>query len=242
MVANNAIVMAYAYSATGDAKYLNGVSQGLDYLFGRNARDFSYVTGYGEECCVNPHHRWWSHELDETFPYAPAGVLSGGPNAGLQDPYVGGAGLTRGENNPSQLCYVDSIEAWSVNEVTINWNSPLAWIMSFIEDEANEAPATSGPGTSSTTTTQTTPSDVPGEADWGNADCSSGATPQDRVDISDVILMARIAAEDTTASITAQGKVNANVSKPSVNKIDSEDVVMVIKFIARLIDYDALGK
>ncbi len=242
MVANNAIVMAYAYSATGNVKYLNGVSQGLDYLFGRNARDFSYVTGYGEECCVNPHHRWWSHELDETFPYAPAGVLSGGPNAGLQDPYVGGAGLTRLDKNPSQLCYVDSIEAWSVNEVTINWNSPFAWIMSFIEDEANEAPATPDPGTSSTTPTQTTPSDVPGEADWGNADCSSGATPQDRVDISDVILMARIAAEDTTASITAQGKVNANVSKPSVNKIDSEDVVMVIKFIARLIDYDALGK
>ncbi len=95
-----------------------------------------------------------------------------------------------------------------------------------------------------TTTTTTTTSSTPeaSETDWGNADCSTGATPQDRVDISDVILMARIAAEDTTASITAQGKLNANVSKPSVNKIDSEDVVMVIKFIARLIDYSALGK
>ncbi|MCQ2433731.1 MAG: glycoside hydrolase family 9 protein [Oscillospiraceae bacterium] len=243
MVANNNIVMAYAYSATGKADYLNGVVEGLDYLFGRNARDFSYVTGYGTYHCTNPHHRWWSHELDEEFPYAPAGVLSGGPNAGLQDPYVGGAGLTRGDNNPSQLCYVDSIEAWSVNEVTINWNSPFAWIMSFVEDEANADGIVPTPGSSTTTTTTTTTtSETPGQTDWGNVDCSSGSTPQDRVDISDVILLSRIVAEDTTASLTAQGKKNANVVNPSVDKLDGSDVTMIIKFIARLVDYDALGK
>ena len=27
-----------------------------------------------------------------------------------------------------QLCYVDNLEAWSANEITINWNSALTWV------------------------------------------------------------------------------------------------------------------
>ena len=51
-------------------------------------------------------------------------------------PYIGGLGYERGTLAP-QRCYVDSIEAWSVNEVTINWNAPFAWVVSFLQDEAN---------------------------------------------------------------------------------------------------------
>ncbi len=29
-------------------------------------------------------------------------------------------------------CYLDHIEAWSVNECTINWNAPLAWLTGFL--------------------------------------------------------------------------------------------------------------
>jgi len=32
------------------------------------------------------------------------------------------------------LCYVDDIEAWSVNEVAINWNAPLAWVAAYLDD------------------------------------------------------------------------------------------------------------
>ena len=41
------------------------------------------------------------------------------------------------ESNPCtpQMCYVDSIEAWSVNEITVNWNSALSWIASFVADQ-----------------------------------------------------------------------------------------------------------
>jgi endoglucanase len=28
-------------------------------------------------------------------------------------------------------CWLDSIEAYSVNEVAINWNAPLAWVLDF---------------------------------------------------------------------------------------------------------------
>jgi len=138
MVINNAIVMAYAYDQTGDGKYIDGVTQAMDYLLGTNPLSFSFVSGYGSYRLHNPHHRYWSEELDKTLPAAPDGVLSGGPNAGLQDPYVRALGFVPGKStNPSQRCYVDSIEAWSTNEVTINWNSPLAWIASFLEDNGN---------------------------------------------------------------------------------------------------------
>lgn len=135
-VINNAIVMAYAYDETGDMKYLNGVSTAMDYLLGRNPLSFSYVTGYGSYDLEKPHHRYWSNELDNTFPEAPDGILSGGPGSGMQDPYIGGLGFERGKLAP-QRCYVDSIEAWSVNEITINWNAPLVWVASFLQDEAS---------------------------------------------------------------------------------------------------------
>ncbi len=135
-VINNAMVMAYAYDETGDTKYLNGVSTAMDYLLGRNPLSFSYVTGYGTYTLERPHHRYWSQELDPEFPEAPDGILSGGPGSGMQDPYIGGLGYVRGLLAP-QRCYVDSIEAWSVNEITINWNAPLVWVASFLQDEAD---------------------------------------------------------------------------------------------------------
>lgn len=133
-VADNSIVMAYAYLLSGDDKYINGAISGIDYLLGRNAVDYSYVTGYGTHAYENPHHRYWSNQIDEEFPKAPCGVLSGGPNSGMQDPWVQGSGWKKGEIAP-QKCYLDHIEAWSVNECTINWNASLAWLVSFIAEE-----------------------------------------------------------------------------------------------------------
>jgi endoglucanase len=136
-VINNAMIMAYAYDITEEAEYMNGVTTAMDYLLGRNPLSVSYVTGYGSYSYSRPHHRYWSNELDSTLPMAPDGVMSGGPNAGLQDPYVRALGFVPGDkNNPSERCFVDSIEAWSVNEVTINWNAPFAWVVSFLQDEA----------------------------------------------------------------------------------------------------------
>ena len=162
MVINNAIVLAYAYDLTNDGKYIDGVTSAMDYLLGTNPLSFSYVSGYGDYCLHNPHHRYWSHELDKELPSAPDGVLSGGPNAGLQDPYVRALGFVPGKlTNPSQRCYVDSIEAWSTNEVTINWNSPLAWIASFLEDNGNaeggDKPTPSPKPTATATATTTEP-------------------------------------------------------------------------------------
>lgn len=133
-VADNAIIIATAFDLTGDAKYMNGVISAADYLLGRNPMDYSYITGYGAHAVENPHHRYWCAQAVEGFPKAPAGVLVGGPNSGMQDPWVMGSGWIKGAIAPAK-CYLDNVEAWSVNECTINWNAPLAWLTAFLCEE-----------------------------------------------------------------------------------------------------------
>jgi endoglucanase len=130
LVANNALVMGLAYDFTHEARYFDGVVQGLDYLLGRNPLAISYVTGYGEHAFQNPHHRFWSHQKRASFPPPPPGVMSGGPNSRLQDPTSSRLGKC-----PPQRCYIDHVDAWAVNEVAINWNAPLAWIAAFVDEQ-----------------------------------------------------------------------------------------------------------
>ena len=133
LVLNNMVVMATAYDISGDEQYRDGVLEGMDYILGRNALNQSYVTGYGENAAENQHSRWYSHQLNPALPNPPVGTLSGGPNSSIQDPVA--QALLRGCK--PQFCYIDDIESWSTNELTINWNSPLSWISAFIADQGD---------------------------------------------------------------------------------------------------------
>ena len=115
----------------------------MNYILGRNPLDQSYVTGYGERPLMNPHHRFWAHQANAKFPSPPPGVVSGGPNSGLQDPYVQAAGLA---GCAPQKCFVDNIEAWSANEMAINWNAPLAWVAAFLDEKGGPAGGGAGKG------------------------------------------------------------------------------------------------
>jgi endoglucanase len=130
-VINNLIVLALAYDFTKQQKYLDGVASGMDYLLGRNPLGQSYVTGYGEKPLKNPHHRFWAHQANSKYPSAPPGILSGGPNSSIDDPYAKAAGL---KGCAPEKCFVDHIEAYSVNEITINWNAPLAWVAAWLDE------------------------------------------------------------------------------------------------------------
>jgi len=105
----------------------------FDYLLGRNPLDQSYVSGYGVRPLRNPHHRFWARQYNFRFPPPPPGLLAGGPNSGLEDPIAKAAGL---RGCAPQKCYVDHIEAWSLNEVAINWNAPLVWVAAFLDERA----------------------------------------------------------------------------------------------------------
>ncbi len=130
-VLNNALVIGLAYDFTKDKKYADAVENALGYILGINPNDQSYVTGYGFRPLVHPHHRFWAHQANATFPEPPPGIVSGGPNSGLQDEYVQAAGLA---GCAPMKCWIDNIEAYSVNEVAINWNAPLAWVAAFLDE------------------------------------------------------------------------------------------------------------
>jgi endoglucanase len=156
-VLNNALVLGLANDFSGESKYLAAAAEALNYLLGRNPLDKSYVTGYGERPLLHPHHRFWAHQANAAFPSPPPGVLSGGPNSGLQDPYVQAAGLA---GCPPEKCYADNIEAWSANEVAINWNAPLAWVTAFLDEKAE---VKAKPRPKAKVSAKTAPGGTPGE-------------------------------------------------------------------------------
>ncbi|MEU3399845.1 glycoside hydrolase family 9 protein [Streptomyces filamentosus] len=130
-VLNNAVVLATAHDLTGDAKYRDGAVQAMDYVLGRNALNVSYVTGYGEVSAQNQHSRWYARQLDPASPRPPAGSLAGGANSSIQDPLA----QEKLKGCVGQFCYIDDIQSWSTNELTINWNAALAWMASYVADQ-----------------------------------------------------------------------------------------------------------
>ncbi len=129
-VLNNMLILGLAYDFTHDAQYFDAVSLGMDYLLGRNPNDKSYVSGYGENPLQNPHHRFWAHQADASFPPPPPGVIAGGPDNALEDPYIQGI---HPNGCPSyQTCYADNYQSYSTNEEAINWNAPFAWTAAFL--------------------------------------------------------------------------------------------------------------
>lgn len=129
-VLNNMVVLATAHDLTGKPGYRDAVLRGMDYLLGGNPLNQSYVTGYGERNSHNQHHRFWAHQINRKLPNPAPGTLAGGPNSGLQDPVA----QQKLKGCAPAMCYTDDIMAFSVNEITINWNAPLAWISSYVDD------------------------------------------------------------------------------------------------------------
>jgi endoglucanase len=127
-VLNNGIMLALAYDFTGNEAYLQGAVAVMDYLLGRNALSFSFVAGYGEAAVQHVHHRFWANQGD--YPPPPPGALAGGPNAQPSDEdALANANMDSG---PAKR-YVDMIGSYSTNEVAINWNAPLVWLVTYLD-------------------------------------------------------------------------------------------------------------
>ena len=130
LILNNMILLATAHDLTGDVKYLEAVQIGMDYILGRNALNKSFLSGYGEFPMLHPHHRFWANMPDRGFPAPPPGAVSGGPNFSPTDPDAGAANLS--DEAPSRR-YLDTLESYSTNEITINWNAPLVWVATYLD-------------------------------------------------------------------------------------------------------------
>ncbi|HEY7773622.1 MAG TPA: glycoside hydrolase family 9 protein [Marinagarivorans sp.] len=119
---NDAIMLIQAHRISDDRRYLDAAAANLDYVLGRNATDFSFVTGYGDKTPMDIHHR---QSVADGIAEPVPGFVAGGPHSGQQDDCI----------YPSTLAaksYVDDWCSYSTNEVTINWNAPLVYVLSYL--------------------------------------------------------------------------------------------------------------
>lgn len=123
VAANQGIALLQAYILTGDGKFTSLAQANLDYLLGRNATGYCYVTGFGQQSPQDPHHRA-SAAAPDTPPVP--GFIVGGPNPGQQD------GCNYRSKIPSES-YVDDYCSYASNEVAINWNAPFAYLINGLE-------------------------------------------------------------------------------------------------------------
>ncbi len=127
-----AMALLYADKMTGKEKYRRYALQNADYLLGRNATGYCFVTGFGDKSPMHPHHRPSEADGIEA-PYP--GMLVGGPNPGQQD--------KRDMKNavyPSNVpdeSYIDATESYASNEIAINWNASLIAFLCWLDALAN---------------------------------------------------------------------------------------------------------
>ena len=122
------MVLLVSYRITKNEEFLSLVRDGLNYLLGCNTMDVSYVTGAGEKAFKNPHLRPTAVDnVDEPWD----GLVSGGPNVGLQDER---AAATIEKGTAPMKCYLDHVDCYSLNEITIYWNSPFVFAVAGLEE------------------------------------------------------------------------------------------------------------
>ena len=121
--ANYGMQLLVANAFKSDPRYVQTALDNLHYLLGRNPFSMSYVTWVGANPPHHPHHRPSGADgIAEPWP----GFLVGGPNSGRSDP-------TMRAKVPASLppakAYIDDQEAYAANEVAINWNAPLVFLL-----------------------------------------------------------------------------------------------------------------
>ena len=115
-----AFVLLCADQLSGTTKYRRYALQNADYLLGRNATGYCYVTGFGDKSPMHPHHRISEADnVEAPFP----GMLVGGPNPGQQDKRDMKTAVYP-SNHPDES-YIDDMESYASNEIAINWNASL---------------------------------------------------------------------------------------------------------------------
>ncbi|MCD8006028.1 MAG: glycoside hydrolase family 9 protein [Oscillospiraceae bacterium] len=114
-------------SAEGDAHEFGVYAKRqFDVLMGVNAVGMSYVSGNGERAIRNPHLRPAAADgIDECIP----GMVSGGAN---RRPVEEIAHRYIPKGTPPMKSFADVQDLYSVNEVTIYWNSPAVFVAAYL--------------------------------------------------------------------------------------------------------------
>ena len=125
LVANYGMELLVANALSPDHANLEAALDNLHYLLGRNTFSISWVTQVGEHPFRHPHHRPSGADKNpEPWP----GLLSGGPNAGRQDPVL----RALPADLPPAKVYSDDQGSYASNEVCINWQAMLVFLLAGV--------------------------------------------------------------------------------------------------------------
>ena len=147
---------------------------------------------------------------------------------------VQGQGYKVGSIAPMK-CYLDNVEAWSVNECTINWNSPLCWVASFLDDEAPYIERDASPATTATSSTDTKDTTTTTAATTAaSTDASDATTDASNASTTD--------SNATTTSVTAASITPGQLLLGDTNldgAVDVTDAVLLNKKAANVVTFNA---
>ncbi len=126
IVMMNAMHLIIAHLLVGEEKYITAAQGHLHYLLGRNTLDYCYVTGFGSKKVMHPHHRPSAADgVKEPVP----GMVAGGPDKHLHDD-IARAQL---KGLAPAKCFIDHVDSYSTNEITIYWNSPAVFVAAYFD-------------------------------------------------------------------------------------------------------------
>jgi endoglucanase len=125
-VLNQAQILCIAHHLTGEQKYLDGAIRNSDYIFGKNATGYSFLTGFGSKQVMFPHHRPSGADgIDAPIP----GFNLGGPNKDKQDRQH----VEYTSEFPAKS-FEDVQPSYASNEVCLNWNAPAVFVLGYLEN------------------------------------------------------------------------------------------------------------
>ena len=128
---NHSLLLAMDHHLQPSREAATAAMANLHYLLGRNCFGVSWVTQLGTRPFMHPHHR--PSAADGIVAPWP-GLLSGGPN------WRGGDKIADALPRTFPMrSWVDEEGAYSVNEIAINWNAPLVFLLAFANSAASSA-------------------------------------------------------------------------------------------------------
>ncbi|MBN2175363.1 MAG: glycoside hydrolase family 9 protein [Bacteroidales bacterium] len=126
--ANWGMLFAQAFRLTGNVSYFNASVSTLDYLLGKNATTYCFVTGQGTKSPKHIHHR--ISGADGVVEPVPGLLVCGADGADVYD-----CGADRYPSTFPAKSYLDEECSFSTNEVAIGINAPLAFLAGAIQAE-----------------------------------------------------------------------------------------------------------
>lgn len=118
---NDSLLLLMAHHFQANRAAVDAAMGNLHYLIGCNCHGVSWVTQLGHRPYMRPHHRPSAADgIDAPWP----GLLSGGPNA-----FGGDAVANKMPKQPPMRMWLDDERAYSMNEICLNWNAPLVFLL-----------------------------------------------------------------------------------------------------------------